>query len=118
MDLPHAPSDGKWYDQNPINDAAAYLVIFVLRSWKFHHNKTWNAIRTLVNVIDNKGIISVPYYLQKSKEKERNVSDIDSNDDEQLLGFVLLKIMSNAARQGFARLPKRFYCRNWKYPCV
>jgi len=25
--------------------------------------------------------------------------------------------MSNAARQGFARLPKIFYSRNWKYPC-
>ena len=45
-------------------------------------------------------------------KKERNISDIDRNDDEKLLGFVLLKRMSNAARQRFARLPKIFYCQN------
>ena len=45
-------------------------------------------------------------------KKERNISDMDSNDDEKLLGFVLLKRMSNAAPQRFARLPKRFYRRN------
>ena len=42
------------------------------------------------------------------QEKEKKISDIDSNDDEKLLGFVLLKRMSNAARQCFVRVPKRF----------
>ena len=42
-------------------------------------------------------------------KKERNISDIDSNNEKKLLGFVLLKRMSNAARQCFARVPKRFY---------
>ena len=48
----------------------------------------------------------------EGEKKERNKSNMDSNNDEKLLGFVLLKRMSNTARQCFARVPKRFYCRN------
>ena len=46
--------------------------------------------------------------------KERNISDIDSNDDEKLLGFVLLKRTSNAARQRVVHLPKRVYSSELK----
>ena len=60
MDLTHAPSDGKQYDQDPTNDAAADLAIFVLRSREFHRNKTKHAFQTLVKAIDTKEMITVP----------------------------------------------------------
>ena len=61
MDLMHAPSDGKRYDQDPTNDAATDLAIFVLQRWKSHRNKTQHAFQTLVKAIDTKEMITVPY---------------------------------------------------------
>jgi len=54
MDLTHAPSDGKQYDQDPTNDAAADLAIFVLQSQEFHRIKIKHAFQMLVKAIDTK----------------------------------------------------------------
>ena len=52
--------NGKRYDQDANNDAAANQPIVVLWSWNFKHNKTLHAIRMLGSTIDNKEMITVP----------------------------------------------------------